>query len=113
MSLSSNTIKRLMEALTLKTAGQEVANAINANTTLSAQSSWSIPAAIVATSVSQTTNFAALKVGDLVVLIPATAGSAVFYTVATAGTLPVAAVVGDLYIALRAVPTTPATTVTL
>jgi hypothetical protein len=56
----------------------------------------------VATNVSQTVDFAALAVGDKVVHIPAVAGNADFTTCATAGTLAVAAVVGDLYIALRA-----------
>jgi hypothetical protein len=56
----------------------------------------------LATNVSQTVDFAALAVGDIVVQVAATPGNPAFMTVATAGTLPVAAVVGDLYIALRA-----------
>jgi len=57
--------------------------------------------AIVATSVSTTTDFGGLLVGDLLVQIPAAAGTTVFETVVTAGTKPSAAVVGDLYIVLR------------
>jgi hypothetical protein len=108
MSLSTDTTKRLFEAVTDQVnAGPEVVDAINQGETLNAQSAWSHPAVIVATSTSTTTNFSALAVGDKVVHIPATAGNATFYTVATAGTLPAAAVVGDLYIVLRAVPATP------
>lgn len=59
-------------------------------------------AAIVATNVSQTVDFAALAVGDIVLHLPAVAGNSDFSVVATAGTLPAAAVVGDLYVALRA-----------
>lgn len=61
-----------------------------------------IAGAIVATSTSTTTDFGSLQVGDRVVVIPATAGNTVFLTVATAGTLPVAAVVGSLYLVIRA-----------
>ena len=59
-------------------------------------------AMIIAAHTSTTTDFGALAVGDIVVHIPAVAGNAIFYTVATAGTLPAAAVVGDLYMAWRA-----------
>ena len=62
-----------------------------------------IAAMIVATNVSQTIDFAALAVGDLVVMIPATAGNADFIgPIATAGTLGQAAVVGNLYQVYRA-----------
>ncbi len=101
-SLSADTIGRLMIALTRQSAGAELAQDVQQGSLLADQTGWSCPAAIVATSVSATTNFGALKVGDLVLHIPAVAGSAIFYTVATAGTLPAAAVVGDLYVALRA-----------
>jgi hypothetical protein len=57
----------------------------------------------VATNVSATIDFGALKVGDKVIKIPAVAGNAIFYTVAVAGTLPAAAVVGDLYTVFRGV----------
>jgi hypothetical protein len=103
MALSIDTVKRLFEAVTSQTqAGPEVVDAINAGASLAAQSGASIAAAIKAAHVSTTTDFAALAVGDLLVHIPATAGNASFETVATAGTKPSAAVVGDLYIAIRA-----------
>lgn len=99
MPLSTFTGKRLIESLTSKTAGNEVGGILN-------NSTWGTPAIIVATAVSSTTDFGALAVGDFVVHIPATAGNAAFTKVATAGTLPVAAVVGDLYIVIRlATPT--------
>lgn len=78
-------------------ANQRVASAL-----ISALGSHGIQAAIVATATSTTTNFGALQVGDIVVHIPATAGNADFTVTATAGTLAEAAVVGDLYVALRA-----------
>jgi short subunit fatty acids transporter len=62
-----------------------------------------VAATIVATATSTTTNFASLAVGDLLIHVPATAGNTSFETVATAGTKPSAAVVGDLYVALRVV----------
>jgi hypothetical protein len=103
MSLSSDTSKRIFEAVTDQVkAGPEIVDAINQSEALVAQAAASQAAVIVATSTSQTTNFGALAVGDKVVHIPASAGNAAFYSVATAGTLPVAAVVGDLYIAIRA-----------
>jgi hypothetical protein len=58
--------------------------------------------AIVATNVSQTVDFGALAVADVIVHIPAVAGNSEFVVCATVGTLPVAAVVGDLYLVLRA-----------
>tara|TARA_R110000751_G_scaffold251516_1_gene351164 strand:- start:468 stop:791 length:324 start_codon:yes stop_codon:yes gene_type:complete len=58
---------------------------------------------IVATSTSQTTDFASLKVGDHVIIFKphASLGNAGFATVATVGDLGVAAVIGDLYVVLR------------
>jgi hypothetical protein len=55
---------------------------------------------IVATSTSTTTDFGGLVVGQTVINIPAVAGNAKFGVVATADTLPFAAVVGDLYLVL-------------
>jgi len=104
MALSLNSIKKLLEVMTAQTEGLEVANILNVAQTRQAQASnpWMIAAVIVAAHTSATTDFAALAVGDQLVHIPAVAGNAVFETVATAGTKPSAAVVGDLYIALRA-----------
>jgi len=102
--LSSNALKRLQHALADQAAGREVADAVNKGSAAaqSATSGSSIAAVIVATSVSTTTDFGALKAGDKLVHIPAVAGNADFESVVTAGTKPSAAVVGDLYIALRA-----------
>lgn len=62
-----------------------------------------VAGAIVATNVSQTTDFGSVLVGDKVAMVPATAGNADFITIATAGDLGQAAVVGNLYIVLRSV----------
>lgn len=102
MALSADANKRLLIALTSKDAGNEVANALNIAIAGGAQDLFCVPAVIVATSTSTTTDFGALAVGDKVIHIPAVAGGAVFVTVATAGTLPIAAVVGDLYVVFRA-----------
>jgi len=99
--LSPDAINRLMIALSKKEAGQEAANAINLGSTSAIADNFPSPAVIVATSVSTTTNFGALQVGDFVVHIPAVAGNSQFGTVAVAGTLPFAAVVNDLYIVFR------------
>lgn len=80
-----------------------LANKRVADQMITAISGWSTPAMIVATNVSTTIDFAALAVGDVVTHIPATAGNANFWVIATAGTLPAAAVVGDLYVVHRAV----------
>lgn len=102
MALSSDTIFRACIALAKQDAGNELASAVNQGLAQAAQDLVCIPAAIVAAHTSTTTDFAALQVGDFVVHVGATAGNAQFLTVATAGTLPVAAVIGDLYLVLRA-----------
>lgn len=101
MALSDNAAKRIMHALGDQTAGREVIDAVNKGSSFQAQSAKVIVAAIVATSVSQTTDFGALLVGDQVLMIPATAGSADLITISTAGNLGQAAVVGNIYVALR------------
>lgn len=101
MALSVNAVKRLIHAVTSRTAGNELASAIDAASQHRAQSAWTVAASIVATATSTTTDFAALKVGDQLIHIPAAAGNSAFEVVATAGTKPSAAVIGDLYIALR------------
>lgn len=113
MAISSDTQVRLAEALTLISAGNEVSSALNNSEALVSQSPWVLPAAIVATNVSQTINFAALKVGDYIAHVPAVAGSAQFLQCAVAGTLPVAAVVGDLYLVIRAAVLPPAADIIL
>lgn len=102
MSLSSDAARRLVVALASAKAGNEVIDAINQGAAAASQDAWVIAAAIVAAHTSTTTDFAALAIGDLLVHIPAVAGNAVFESVVAAGTKPSAAVVGDLYIALRA-----------
>lgn len=68
-----------------------------------------VAAMIVATSTSTTTNFGVLAVGDKVLVTPVADSPAVdttgsyFLTVVTTGTLPAAAVVGNLYTVLRSV----------
>lgn len=100
MSISTKTAQRIITAVASTTAGNEVITALNN----AASATQSIALAVVATSTSTTTNFTTLLKGDLLIHIPATAGSAAFETVATNGTKPSAAVVGDLYVALRAAP---------
>tara|TARA_R110002050_G_scaffold116946_1_gene233591 strand:- start:7487 stop:7807 length:321 start_codon:yes stop_codon:yes gene_type:complete len=56
---------------------------------------------IIATNVSQTIDFGSLKVGDHVIIIKPASGPAQFVTIAVAGDLGTAAVVGQLYIVLR------------
>lgn len=104
MALSQAAIKKLLHVMTGQAEGLEVINILNVAQSRQAQASapWMIAAAIVATSVSTTTDFAALQAGDLLVAIPAVAGNAVFESVVAAGTKPSAAVVGSLYLALRA-----------
>lgn len=104
MSLSKDPTKRLFEAVTDQVyAGPQIVDAINQGQDLAQQSGWSVPAAIIAAHTSDTTDFGALEVGDLVVHVPATAGDSQFGAVVTAGTLPFSsAVIGDLYVVLRA-----------
>lgn len=108
MALSLNAVKRLIHALGSRTAGNEAATAIDAASNAVAQSASTIAATIVATSTSTTTDFASLKVGDKIAQIPAVAGNAMFETVVTAGTKPSAAVIGDLYLVIRALAATAA-----
>lgn len=56
---------------------------------------------IIATSVSPVTDFGILEVGDKVLQIKVADGTVVTRTVAVAGTLPVAAIVGDAYVVIR------------
>lgn len=110
MAISAAETKRLMIATTSADVGNSLADSINAGLDLAGQSTHSIAAVIVATATSTTTDFGALRVGDRVLILPATLGTSMFVTVATLGTLPQAAVVGSLYMVLRAraVPATSA-----
>lgn len=98
MALSDQAVKNLMSAVTSAEFGNLMADGIDAGLL----SSHVVAGLIVATNVSQTIDFASLKVGDKVVAIGAVAATTNFVTVATAGTLGQAAVVGSLYIVLRA-----------
>lgn len=110
MSLTTDQVKSLMIALTSQDRGNAVADAINGGIDLASQSAFSVPLCKLATNVSQTVDFGALAVGDIVVHVLVIGNLVTFRTVATAGTLGEAAVVGDLYIAFRAraVPTASA-----
>jgi len=93
MALSNQAVKNIMSAVVSQEIGNSVADGINAGLL----ASHVIANVIVATNVSTTLDFA-----DKVVMIPAVAGNSIFYTVATAGTLPAAAIVGNLYVVIRA-----------
>jgi len=101
-AMKQSWLRRLIIALAGTDAGNGVASMIENGNAISAASAFAVPAAIVAAHTSTTTDFAALAVGDLVAHIPATAGNSQLLTVVTAGTLPIAAVVGDLYLVIRA-----------
>jgi hypothetical protein len=109
MPLSAKARKNLMVAVADQDAGNEIATAID-NGLAGSFEGFATVTAVVATSTSTTTNFSGLLVGDLVMILPAVAGNAQFVTCATVGTLPQAAVVGSLYIVMRAVPAVNATT---
>lgn len=102
MALSEELRKRLVIAVTDAAIGKEIADVVDASTAAIAQMPIVVAGAIVATSVSQTTDFGSLLVGDKVAMIPAAAGSADFIAISVAGDLGQAAVVGNLYIVLRA-----------
>lgn len=99
MALSNQAVKNIMSAVVSQEIGNSVADGINAGLL----ASHVIANVIVATNVSTTIDFAGkLAVADKVIMIPAVAGNSIFYTVATAGTLPAAAIVGNLYVVIRA-----------
>lgn len=99
MALSTQFVKNIMSAVVSQELGNLVADGVNAGLL----ASHVIANVITATNVSTTIDFVGkLSVGDKVVMIPAVAGNSIFYTVATAGTLPAAAVVGNLYVVIRA-----------
>lgn len=99
MALSNQAVKNLMSAVTSQEFGNLIADGVNAGLL----ASHVLAGAIVATNASQTVDFGSLAVGDIVVQIPLTTpGSTAYHVVATAGTLPVAAVVTSLYLVIRA-----------
>lgn len=115
MALSNDTVRRLMIALASKPAGNEVATALNGSISDNGQTAATLAAMIVAAHASATTDFAALKVGDVVIHISTASPAAVDWaTVVTAGTNPDGtAVIGDLYLALRAFTAPAASAATL
>ena len=95
MSIMSSKTKRILEVA--------LANRVAKNELVSALGSHAVVMAALATSTSTTVDFGALKAGDWLVRIKAGAtGGALFDVVVTDGTAPAAAVVGDLYIGIRA-----------
>lgn len=113
MSLSLSSVRALITGLASRPVGNEVASGLNTSSALATATSHTIVAAIVATGTSPTADFGALAVGDLVVAIPVAAGNAIYYTVATAGTLPANAVEDTLYVVLRAFTAPAASNVSL
>lgn len=107
--LTTEQITRLMTAVTSAPIGNAIADAINQGAAHVQQSPYVIANLIVATATSTTTDFGSLVVGDKILISPAVAGNSMFVTCATAGTLPQAAVVGSLYVVIRAytAPTVP------
>ena len=103
LPLSGGALTPPNRATASKVLAGALANNRVAQALITALGTYSASALIIATSTSQTTDFAALAVGDYVIHIPATPGSAGFTHVTTAGTLGAAAVVGDLYMAMRLV----------
>lgn len=99
--ISPDSLQRLCIALAKQDAGNEVASDVNNGAVLADQSASSLAAVIVATNVSTTIDFGALKVGDKVLHVSVAGASNTFTTVATAGTLAEAAIVGDVYLVLR------------
>lgn len=113
MALSENLVKRLMHAIGDQALARELADAVDSTSAFQAQSGQVVAALIIATAVSQTTDFGALRVGDRVLMIPATAGNADLITISTIGDLGQAAVVGNAYLVLRPFSAPAASTVKL
>jgi hypothetical protein len=97
-TLSDKAVRQIATAVADVGLGNEIATNIN----LVAGAPFVLASVIVATAVSPTTDFGSLKVGDRVLALAAGAGGAVNgYLVATAGTLPAAAVIGSNYWVFR------------
>lgn len=100
--ISEDTRRRAIHALGSPVAGGELCDKLNLADAAATQDLFAIVALIVATNVSATIDFGGLVVGDKILISPAAAGNSMFVTCAVAGTLPQAAVVGSLYVVLRA-----------
>jgi hypothetical protein len=88
--------------LKLNKRESKVVEAARDGVALEASLSHYVVEAIVATTADTTTDFGNVLVGDLIVAVPAVAGNAQFGAVAVDATSPFAAVIGDLYLVLRA-----------
>src|ERR1035437_9682831 len=80
-----------------------LANNRVAQALIAALGAYSISGAIPATSISTTADYGMLLQGDFFVHIPASPGSAQFAAVSIPGTAPFPAVIGDMYLVLRAI----------
>lgn len=101
-NLTQAASKSLAVALGNNVVAPEVIQAVSDARTVADQSVLAVAGLITATNVSQTIDFASLLVGDLVLHTLIADGTSVWLTaIATAGTLGVAAVVGDHYMVLR------------
>jgi hypothetical protein len=96
MAILSSKSKRIIEVA--------LANRVAKNELVAAIGSHAVVMCAVATNVSTTVDFGALKAGDFLVRIKAgTTGGALFDVCIADGTAPAAAVVGDLYVGIRLV----------
>lgn len=95
MAILSSKTKRILEVA--------LANRSAKNEMLEAVGSHAIVMCKEATDTSTTVDFGDLKEGDILIQIEAVAGTVLFDVVVADGTAPSAAVVGDLYIGIRAV----------
>ncbi len=102
--LTTQTVKNIMSAVLGQTEGNDVATKLNQADALADGATHRLVSLIIATNVSQTVDFGILRVGDQVMMIPATAGSAdQIGPIAVAGNLGQAAVVGNAYMVIRSV----------
>jgi len=79
---------------------QKFVTSITMNKSITNMNTVGMRSMVIATAVSPTTDFEFLEVGDYVLMMDGTVGggNSGYLVVVTAGTLPVAAVVGNLYI---------------
>ena len=99
---SLDLVQKSMTALTSTVAGNEFATLLNKGSA-AALGTHIVAKVIVATSTSQTTDFGSLRVGDHAIHFHVSAGTTKFRTVTAAGNLGYAAVIGDIYVILRAI----------
>jgi hypothetical protein len=112
-ALSEDARRRVIHAIGDRAIGADIVDKLNAGDAGASQDLFPTRNVIVATNVSATIDFASLAVGDRILILPAAAGNSQFVTCAVAGTLPQAAVVGSLYVVLRAFAPAAAAAATL